>query len=208
MAKVTEAGDVTLGQLEDEFGLQRTHAIDFFPEWQGGVLLTELEREYLNRVRANFEAQLKEPPLLEDGVKMVVLSPLLDLAGFYQQPFKIQTEASIEISAEDGGTIVRGRIDILVLLDRLWLLAIESKRSDFAVTRALPQALAYMRAQPTGRSASFGLIANGNEFLFVKLDLASGQYGLSRLFSLVNPGNELVEVLGVLREMGARDGAA
>jgi hypothetical protein len=35
-----------------------------------------------------------------------VLSPLLDLAGFYQLPFEIETETSVEISAEDENFIV------------------------------------------------------------------------------------------------------
>lgn len=205
MADAVAAGDVTLGQLKAEFGIRRADAAEFFAGClDDSIAVTDLERQYLDRVKANFEALLEEPPLLEDGVKMVVLSPLLDLAGFYRAPFRIQTEASIEIVAETGGAIVRGRIDVLVLLNRLWLLAIESKRSDFSVTRAIPQALAYMLAKPLqdGADRSFGLIANGNEFLFLWLDLGSRVYGTSRLFSLVNPGNELVEVLRVLRGLG------
>jgi len=45
---------------------------------------------------------------------MVVLSPLLDLAGFTSL-FEIETETSIEISAEDEGAIVKGSIDVLVI---------------------------------------------------------------------------------------------
>jgi len=204
MVNIIATGDITLGQLKNEFGLQKSNAPDFFPEWQiAPIAPTDLERQYLDRVKTNFEALLERPPLLEDGVKMVVLSPLLDLAGFYRPPFRIQTEASIEISAETDGTIVRGRIDILVLRDRLWLLAIESKRSDFSATRAIPQALAYMLANPGDRPEAFGLIANGNEFLFLKLHLRDRRYGTSRLFSLVNPGNELIDILAIARELGA-----
>jgi len=43
-----------------------------------------------------------------------VLSPLLDLAGFYQPPFEIETETPIRISAEDDGVIVKGNIDVLL----------------------------------------------------------------------------------------------
>lgn len=46
---------------------------------------------------------------------MVVLSPLLHLAGFYQPPFAIETETSIEIAAEDEGEIVKGNIDVLLV---------------------------------------------------------------------------------------------
>jgi hypothetical protein len=78
----------------------------------------------------------------EEAVKMVVLSPLLDLAGFYQSPFAIETEISIEITAEDDGIIVKGNIDVLIIKKRLWVLVIESKSIKFDVTSALSQTLA------------------------------------------------------------------
>ena len=46
-------------------------------------------------------------PLLEEVVKMVVLSSLLELAGFYQSPCEIETETSIAIVAEDDDITVR-----------------------------------------------------------------------------------------------------
>lgn len=48
-------------------------------------------------------------------MKLVVLSPLLNLAGFYDEPFYIRGEQSIEISEEDEEEVIRGRIDILVI---------------------------------------------------------------------------------------------
>jgi hypothetical protein len=142
------------------FGLQQNQDADFFPEWRlgenGGVTLSSLEEEILDRIKANFTSLMDRPPLLENSVKMVVLAPLLDLLGFYQPPFSIQTEPSIEITAEDEGITVRGRIDILVLKNRLWLTVIESKRSDFSVTRAIPQTLSYLLSNPD--SPTFGLI--------------------------------------------------
>lgn len=95
----------------------------------------------LDRIKANFTSLMNDPPLLENSVKRVVLAPLLDMLGFYQPPFKLKTEASIAVTTEDEGTIIRGRIDILVLQNRLWLAVIESKRSDFSVTVAIPPTL-------------------------------------------------------------------
>ncbi|MEH2071603.1 MAG: hypothetical protein V7K47_26190 [Nostoc sp.] len=46
---------------------------------------------------------LKYPPLLENTVKMVVLSPLLDLADFYLSRFHIKSEKSVEVAAVDEG---------------------------------------------------------------------------------------------------------
>lgn len=85
-----------------------------------------------------------DPPLLENSVKMMVLASLLDLAGFYHKLFRIETETSTDVELEDEGRVIRGRIDALGLKNRLWLWVIESKWSDFAVTRAIPQALAYL----------------------------------------------------------------
>ena len=110
---------------------------------------------------------------------------------------------SLEIATEDEGMVIRGRIDVLVLNDRLWLLVIESKRSDFAVTRAVPQALAYMLGNPQAIHPTFGMITNGNEFLFLKaIRQPTAQYANSRLFSLVNPDNELYPVLQILKRLG------
>jgi predicted type IV restriction endonuclease len=204
------AQDITIGTLKESFGLQQNQDADFFPEWRlgenSGVTLSSLEQEILDRIKANFTSLMDRPPLLENSVKMVVLAPLLDLLGFYQPPFSIQTEPSIEITAEDEGTTVRGRIDILVLKNRLWLTVIESKRSDFSVTRAIPQTLSYLLANPD--SPTFGLITNGNEFLFLKADRVTidhapiVQYANSRLFSLINPNNDLYQVLSILKNLG------
>ena len=156
-------------------------------------------------MKANFLALTEEPPLLDNSVKMVVLSPLLDLAGFYQKPFRIEAEKSTELELQDADTVIQGRIDVLVLQAKLWLLVIEAKRSNFAVTRALPQALAYLLSDAnTADTPSFGLLTNGTEFLFLKATPQSApQYANSWLFSLLNPvGNDLYPVLAALKSIG------
>ncbi|MEO1592985.1 MAG: type I restriction endonuclease [Cyanobacteria bacterium J06632_22] len=194
--------------LRPPFGLQATQATDFFPEWTlppltSNAALTESEQLALDRAKANFTDMMAAPPVLENSVKLVILAPLLDLAGFYRWPYRLETEPSIEIEAEEDDVVVRGRIDVLVLKEQLWLLVIESKRSDFAVTRALPQALAYMLGSNSGQRPTYGMITNGNEFLFLKtVKTPTPEYGNSRLFSLVNPGNELHDVLQILKTMG------
>ncbi len=198
------AKEVTLKQLRQSVDLKVTRDASFFTEWQQpDDRLSPSDRELLDRVQANFTALMDDPPMLENTVKMVILAPLLDLAGFYRQPFQLETESSAEITANDGDTVIRGRIDVLVLKQKFWLLVIESKRSDFSVTRALPQALAYMVGSPNPDQPTFGMIANGNEFLFVKsIGPPTAQYATSRLFSLINPGNELAAVLNILKTIG------
>lgn len=203
MGQAIAAKDVTLKELKQNFGIQMSQSPAFFTEWsEAFTLLSEEERHLLDRVKANFQELMEEPPMLENTVKMVVLEPLLDLAGFYHKPFRIETETSVALEMKDEGTIIRGRIDVLVVKNQLWLLVIESKRSDFAVTRAIPQALAYMLSNSEIVQPTFGMITNGNEFLFLKT--SQNDYANSRLFSLVNPNNELYEVLQILKHLGSK----
>ena len=203
MSQAIAAKDVTLKELKQNFGIQMSQSPAFFTEWlEAFTLLSEEERHLLDRVKANFQELMEEPPMLENTVKMVVLAPLLDLAGFYHKPFRIETETSVALEMKDEGAIIRGRIDVLVVKNQLWLLVIESKRSDFAVTRAIPQALAYMLSDSEMVQLTFGMITNGNEFLFLKT--SQNDYANSRLFSLVNPNNELHEVLQILKYLGSK----
>jgi predicted type IV restriction endonuclease len=198
------ATEVTFRQLQQTFGLQHTQDPTFFPEWAEVYSdLSIAEQQSLDRVKVNFVELMADPPMLENTVKLVVLAPLLDMAGFYHKPFRVETETSVDIELEDEEMIIRGRIDILVLRERLWLLVIESKRSDFAVTRAIPQALTYMLSNPAIAQPTFGLITNGNEFLFLKaIRQPTAEYANSRLFSLINPSNELYLVLQLLKQLG------
>jgi predicted type IV restriction endonuclease len=203
MSQAIAAKDVTLKELKQNFGIQMSQSPAFFTEWlEAFTLLSEEERHLLDRVKANFQELMEEPPMLENTVKMVVLAPLLDLAGFYHKPFRIETETGVALEMKDEGAIIRGRIDVLVVKNQLWLFVIESKRSDFAVTRAIPQALAYMLSNSEMVQPIFGMITNGNEFLFLKT--SQNDYANSRLFSLVNPNNELYEVLQILKYLGSK----
>ncbi|MBD2178571.1 type I restriction enzyme HsdR N-terminal domain-containing protein [Pseudanabaena sp. FACHB-1998] len=203
MVQAIAAKDVTFKELKQNFGLQISQDPIFFTEWLDDFTpLRQEDLHLLDRVKANFLELMEDPPMLENTVKMVVLAPLLDLAGFYHKPFRIETETAIALEMKDEGTIIRGRIDVLVIKNQLWLLVIESKRSDFAVTRAIPQALAYMLSNSETVQSTFGMITNGNEFLFLKT--SQNEYANSRLFSLVNPNNELYEVLQVLKHLGSK----
>ncbi|WP_088239898.1 hypothetical protein [Calothrix rhizosoleniae] len=95
MVQVIQAQNVILSFLEEKFALQLADDQGFFTEWFEGLPeITRLEKQYLNGVKNNFLRLVEHPPILEDAVKMVVLSPLLDLAGFYDDPFFITTEKS------------------------------------------------------------------------------------------------------------------
>ncbi|MEH2300152.1 MAG: type I restriction endonuclease [Nostoc sp.] len=203
MVQFIQAQNVGLAYLEERFGLQLAQEEAFFIEWFENLPeITDLEKQDLDRVKLHFLRLVKRPPLSEETVKLVVLSPLLNLAGFYDEPFYIRGEQSIEISAEDEEEVIRGRIDILVIQEKFWLLVIESKRSSFSLLEAIPQALVYMLADPSQDKPNFGLVTNGSDFIFLKLTKQNQpRYAMSDQFTLLNRKNELYQVLGVLKNL-------
>jgi len=201
MVQVIQGKDITLNQLIEQFGLQRNDNEHFFHEWRDNLPeLNDLEVRNLDEIKAEY-LHLSRYPILEPVVKMVVLSPLLRLAGFYQPPFYIASEQEVKISSEDEGTIIRGRIDVLVFRPPFWVLVIEAKRADYSLVPAIPQALAYMLADVTPTKPVFGFITNGNEFRFIKLiETATPEYALSDLFAL-DSRDDLYTVVKVLKRL-------
>jgi hypothetical protein len=204
MVQTIQAKDITLKELRTIFNLKRVEDEQFFREWQDNLPeINELEKQQLDRVKANYFNLIEYPPLLENTVKMVVLSPLLDLADFYLSPFHVKSEKSVEISEEDEGVIIKGQIDVLVLREQLWLMVIESKKAAFSIEEGLAQILAYMLASPHPQKPCFGMITTGGSFIFVKLVQGeTPQYATSGVFELRNPGNDLYKVLSILKQLG------
>jgi hypothetical protein len=125
----------TLGQVETKLGITLTEDPGFFTEWLAATAeLAETDRLRLDQVRRTYLNQTslyqsRDGILLEETIKMVILSPLLELAGFYQAPYKFRAEVSVEIAVpNDNDEILRGRIDALVLQEQLWVILIEAKK--------------------------------------------------------------------------------
>ena len=165
------AREISITDLESQFNLQYTDDLTFFSEWQENLpLLSDAERERCDRIKTSFSYLLRYPPLLENTVKMVVLSGLLDMAGFYLPPFHIQSETSTEIIDQDQDLTVKGSLDVLVLCQSFWVLVIESKRATFSLEAGRSQLLAYMLASPQIKiKPIYGLLTNGSNFVFLKL---------------------------------------
>ncbi|MGB3296418.1 MAG: restriction endonuclease subunit R [Phormidesmis sp.] len=194
---------LTLSEVKQRFGLGEVRDLTFFPEWQGALPENSaLEQLWLDKLRADF-LSLEQYPLHEELVKMAMLGPLLSLAGFFQYPFYPQAEAEVLFTAEDEGEVVKGRVDVLVVRERFWVAVIESKNKRFSLIEAVPQALAYMMTSPNLGLPTFGLVTNGTHFTFLKLAReGTPQYALSDELTLKRQGNELYQVLGILRKLG------
>jgi hypothetical protein len=203
MTQIIQARDIDLRYLIDTFGLELVEDNLFFREWQEYLPeIADSDKQYLDKVKAGFINLLNYPPLLEDVVRMSVLDPILFLADFYLRPFYIKSEVSIDIITEDEGTIIKGKIDTLVLKDQLWIMLIESKRASYSVEAGLAQILAYMLGNPNLEKPSYGMITTGGTFVFIKLVQAEiPRYALSDIFEVRNQGNALYDVLKILKHL-------
>jgi len=90
----------TFSQLQTQFNLQRTTDDQFFQEWLNlDHSMTASEQQTLDGIQQKYFYQLSEGQLGEETIKLIVLSPLLDLAGFFEPPFRFTTEPTVQITA-------------------------------------------------------------------------------------------------------------
>ena len=206
MAKVIAVTEAikSLAEAESRLNLSRTENEAFFSEWQAQLpSLSDAEQTGLDTLRRRLLYHRADGELLEGAVTLLVASPLLEMAGFYDPPFRMKAEAAIEIAIDDGEETLRGRIDILILQNQLWVMVLECKKTTISTRSALPQALAYMMANPDLDKPRFGMLTNGDDVLFVKLMAQPiPEYGLSRAFSIYTVPSELRSAFQVLKHLG------
>ena len=199
----------TISEAEKQFNLVRTADVNFFLEWtEDSINLTDSEKAVLDRIKARYRYHRANRHLAEGLVNLVVLSPLLELAGFYDPPLQMQGEVAVEVSTsvatnEVSEEILRGRIDFLVVSREFWIVVLESKGTEINLDMAIPQTLAYMMANYDVKKPVFGMVTNGGEFFFIKLNCqGTPQYDISRIFSHLPLQNELYDVLRILKQLG------
>jgi predicted type IV restriction endonuclease len=200
--------DLSLNDLKEKFGLKRDRTHSFFDNWLVSAKpLSDYEQQAIARLRNNYENIIETNPL-EEVVKLVVVSPLLDLGGFYQSPFSIRAEVSTKLVATEGNQTFVGKIDVLVVKQKLWVLVIESKQSRFDVTSGIPQALSYMLSQPNTESkqdeSRFGMVTNGREVIFLKLNPQQlPVYAQSKVYEVIETEEDLISILQGLKAIGS-----
>lgn len=191
----------SLATAEIQFGLRYVDNPRFFPEWSGDLPdLSAAEQQRLDLLRQRYLYHRQYGHLLEGAVNFIVIAPLLEMAGFYDPPFHLRSEASIRLEIQDAeDRVYQGRIDSLIVQEHFWIILVESKRTSFSIDVALPQAISYMAANPDPKYPTFGLVSNGAYSIFVKLHHA--QYSFSDDFSLNRRHNELHDLLRVLNRI-------
>jgi hypothetical protein len=208
---ITEA-ITTLAEAEQRFRLTRTDDETFFGEWSTDLPdlsnaentgLADLRRRYLyQRWSETRPWGRSQGHLLESTVLLLFASPLLTLAGFYDPPFRVKAEESVQLTLQDPEEVLQGRLDVLVLKDQLWVVVLESKKTAISVWSALPQTLAYLMAAPNPQPTRFALMTNGDDSVFVKLETRDGgQYNVSRVFAALTSNQELHSILQILKRL-------
>ncbi|NJP10809.1 MAG: restriction endonuclease subunit R [Leptolyngbyaceae cyanobacterium RU_5_1] len=155
--------------------------------------LTEFEQQELIQIRDDFRYYLTSGKVLEGQIKLLVLAPLLRLAGFYRFPIQITLEQDIaEIAIADEDITINGRADILAInkltakavSPYFWVLVIETKNSQIDALAGLPQLLTYAAHSLEGQTFVWGLTTNGVSYRFVYLQ--AGQPVTYQLLPEVN----------------------
>ncbi|BAZ52746.1 hypothetical protein NIES4103_54110 [Nostoc sp. NIES-4103] len=194
----------SLSDLQTRYNLTQADSDRFFFEWIDDLPeLNQQEQAGIARIKQRYDYHRVDGLLLEGTINLLVVSPLLELAGFLDPPYRIRSPYGVGLELEDPDETIRGFIDTLVVQERLWILVVESKRNSIPVPAALPQLLAYMLTNPQSNKPVFGMATNGDEFVFLKLTLTDTPlYDVSRTFSLFPRRHELVEVLRILKRLG------
>ena len=194
----------SLSDLQVRCNLAQADSDRFFSEWIEDLPeLDEREEAGIERLKQRYDYHRFDGLLLEGTINLVVVSPLLELAGFLDPPFRLRSPYGIALELDDPEETIRGFIDVLVVQEQLWILVVESKRTSIPVPAALPQLLAYMLSNPQSDRPVFVMATNGDEFVFLKLSQGdTPQYDASRTFSLFPRRHELGEVLRILKRLG------
>lgn len=190
-----------LNEAHRKFKVAPTTDPHFFPEWQTDLpTLSETEQTACDRLKNRYIYYAADGAISEGTVHYMMISPLLELLNLYDPPYKVRGEKHVYVELATEDTVLEGRIDALIIQDQLWVVLIEAKQYGFSVLQAIPQALAYMTANPHPERPLFGLITTGEDYLFIKLH--ARQYAQSYKFTLLSDTqNNLFRVLQILKRL-------
>jgi hypothetical protein len=203
---VLQAKNMSLSEVHQLLGFRVDRNASTFHDLLTLDIITDYEESEVTEIRSNFEEYLTLGKISEGQIKLLVLAPLLRLAGFYKPPIEITLEEDIaRIEVEDEDIAIAGRYDILAARKpdttepiKLWVLIIESKRVGIEAFMGLSQLLSYTYETLKSQSSVWGLSTNGLHFQFFHIRAGNPPTYL-RLPSLSlldpTPANQLLQVL-------------
>jgi hypothetical protein len=199
-----QAKNLTLEEVHQYLKLQRSLARPTYGELLRLEAVTEFERQEIEQIRLDFQAYWQAGKVLESQIQLLVVGPLLRLAGFYRTPINLTLEQAIaEIEIVDDDRTIGGRFDLLAAQrggdTPFWILVVESKNSQVEALNGLPQLLTYATEGLKTQEAVWGLTTNGISYYFVQL-LAGAvvRYQLLPELNLFDPDRSL-QLLQVLK---------
>lgn len=201
------AKSLTLEQVHHLLNLQEQTAKSSLTELLSVEPLTEFEQQEIVQIRNDFRYYLNAGKVLEGQVKLLVLAPLLRLAGYYRSPIQITLEQDIaEIIVTDEDATITGRLDILAInkgvVPHFWILVIETKNSQIDALAGLPQLLTYASSDLEQQSSVWGLTTNGVSYRFVHLKAGNPiTYQLLPEVNLIDPERTIL-LLQALKAIG------
>ncbi len=208
MVATLAASSLSQTEVEEKFNLLEVPTEGFFSELDSPLpALDDLTKHWLDKIQTDFLSIMKRP-LKEEVVKVMVLSHLLSAANLTSLPFYPNTEESADIelsddpTSDEAGTIIRGRIDFLIMHRQLWIIVVESKRTQLNVRMGIAQALIHMMASPNDDRPTYGLVLNGTDFLFIKLVKGDrNQYAISPPMTMYSTDSGLHSAVQILRKL-------
>lgn len=193
-----------LNEAHSKFNLSPTSDVQFFTEWFEDLPdISDLEKESLHRLKNRYIYYAADGEITEGTIDRIMVSPLLDLIGLFDLPFKIRGEKFVKVEIDNGDTVLEGFIDALVVQNKFWVVVIEEKRFNVNVLQAIPQTLAYMMANSNSEMPVFGMVTNGDDYLFIKLNQSVSQYAISDKFTAISrdENNNLFRVLQIIKKI-------
>ncbi|UBF28624.1 restriction endonuclease subunit R [Kovacikia minuta CCNUW1] len=172
------AKNLTLEQVHQLLKLEEDSDDLSFTELLALEPLTEFEQQEISQIQNDFRYYLNAGKVAEGQVKLLVLAPLLRLAGFYRPPIQILLEQDIaEITIADEDTTISGRLDLLAInrhkAPYFWVLVIEAKNSQIDSLAGLPQLLTYAFEGLKQQESVWALTTNGVSYRFAYLQSAN-----------------------------------
>ena len=95
--------------------------------------ISAIAQSLLDEIKQQYFDQLSQGQLGEETIKLMVSSPLLKAAGFYDPPFQFRAEATVEFSGVWEDKTDKGRVDARGLQKQFWVVVIESKETSFSL---------------------------------------------------------------------------
>ena len=202
MVNVINASSLTLQEIRQQFQLQSNFEEDIAAFLQLKDL-NPAQQDRLNCIRTDWDRYLFAGKVSEGEVKVLVLSRLLVEAGYLsREDLRVSLEEQVsEVEVEDGDRVIRGRMDLVVCQESesaavpLCILAIETKNSEIDVRAGLPQLLFYMHSFLERQAMVWGLVTNGETYLFVRLVSGTFQLFPYLVVSSQRQAERILEVL-------------